>query len=260
MRAAILLAVLMAAPAAAAERPNDKDVKQLLERIYQERDRFEDHLDGELKHGTLHGAKGDVDVNHYLDDLQENCNHLKDRFNSEYAASAEATTVLRQGSDIQRFMAAQPPNFNGASEWNRLVASLGELAAVYGTTFPLPEGASARRVNDRELKQTAEGVASAADRFKKELDSALKHDKSVDQATRERALKDVDEVKKAAKSLASRVGDGNPASGEAKALVDRVAAAEASSTARPLSAAAQTAWDSLRNGMATVTQSFGMAM
>ena len=241
MRAAVLLAVLVAAPVAAAERPNDKDVKQLLDRIYQERDRFEDQLDGQLKHSTLRGPQGEVAVDQYLDDLQENCNRLKDRFNGDYAASAEATTVLRQGSDIQRFMAGQPPNFKGASEWNRLAASLGELAAAYGTTFPLAEGAAARRVNDREMKQTAEDVANAADRFKKELDSSLKQDKSVDQATRENALKDVDGVKNAAKALASRVGDGNPASGEAKTLVDRVAATQASSTVRPLSPAAKTA-------------------
>ena len=53
---------------------------------------------------------------------------MKERFKPEYAASAEVTTVLRQASDIQRFMATQPPNFDGASEWNRLNASLNELA------------------------------------------------------------------------------------------------------------------------------------
>ena len=62
----------------------------------------------------------------YLDDLQENVDDLKDRFKPEYAASAEVTTILRQGSDIQRFMGAQKPNFDAPAsgiDWPRVSAS-----------------------------------------------------------------------------------------------------------------------------------------
>ena len=135
-----IVAALVAMPALSADRLPDKDVKALLERINNERDRFEDQLDGKIKSSILRGASGEVHVERFLDDLQENVGRLQDRFKSDYAASAEATTVLRQGSDIQRFMSKQPPAFDGASEWNRLASSLGELAKVYGTTFPLPEG------------------------------------------------------------------------------------------------------------------------
>ena len=110
---AAVIATLFAASAAAADRPTDKDVKQLLDRINQERDRFEDQLDGKVKGSILRGPRGEVNVSRYLDDLQENVNNLKDRFKPDYAASAEVTTVLRQGSDIQRFMSTQPPDFDG---------------------------------------------------------------------------------------------------------------------------------------------------
>jgi hypothetical protein len=196
----------------------------LIERVNHDRDRFEDQLDGQLKRSVLRGPGGETNVERYLDDLQDNVGGLKDRFTSAYSASSEATTVLRQGSDIQRYMATLPPNFKGASEWNRLAASLGDLATTYGTTFPLAPGATARRMNDDEVQQSAEAVARAADRFKKELNTSLKSDKSVDKATREGALRDVDGVKSAAKALASRVGGGHPASGEAKTLLDRATA------------------------------------
>src|SRR4029453_2968724 len=107
---AALIAALVPAPAAAGGRPTDKDVKQLLERIDNERDRFEDQLDGKLKNSIIRSAGQEVNVNKYLDDLQENVDKLKGRFTPQYAASAEVTTVLRQGSDIQRFMATQPAN------------------------------------------------------------------------------------------------------------------------------------------------------
>ena len=155
----------------------------------------------------------------YLDDLQENVDDLKDRFKPEYAASAEVTTILRQGSDIQRFMGAQKPNFDGASEWNRLAASLGELATVYGTTFPMAEGQTARRLNDVELEKAADDLGKSVDHFKHELDESLKKDKAVDQATRQAALRQVDELKRSAEKLESVLDDNRPASGEAQALL-----------------------------------------
>jgi hypothetical protein len=259
MFATVLLAGLIAVPAAA-DRPTDKDLKQLIERIDNERDRFEDQLDGDLKHSVLRGPRGEVNVERYLDDLQENVDHLKDRFSPTNSASAEATTVLRQGSDIQRYMSTLSPNFKGASEWNRLAASLGELAAAYGTAFPMDEGATPHRINDKELELMSEDVAKAADRFKKELDASMKNDKSIDKTAREHALKEVDGLRDAAKALASRVSDEKPASGEAKTLVDRTAALQAASSGRALSPAAQTAWGTVRSGVAKVAQGFGIAV
>jgi hypothetical protein len=254
----VVAAVSVAAPILLAERPSDKDVKALIERINHERDRFEDQLDGKLKRSIVRGPGGEVNVERYLDDLQENVGKLKDRFSSQYAASAEATTVLRQGSDIQRFMAAQPPNFDGASEWNRLSSSLGDLAAVYGTTLPMPDGQQARRLNDHEVRSAADELAKGADRFKKDVDSALKQDKTIDKATREATVHEAEALKKDAKSLASVVGDGRPASGEAKALLDRAAAIRRASSGRALSPAARAAWGSVENGLDKVAQAFGM--
>ncbi len=120
----------------------------------------------------LRGPGGEIDVERYLDNLQKNVDRLKERFNSGYSASAEVTTVLRQGSDIQRYMATQPPNFKGASEWNRFAAGLNELAAAYGTSFPIGAAATARRMNNREVKHPAEELGDAAERLKDTLESA----------------------------------------------------------------------------------------
>jgi hypothetical protein len=248
----------LAMPTLAADRLTDKDVKTLIERINQDRDRFEDQLDGNLKRTIIRGPGGEVNVERYLDDLQENVGKLKDRFKPEYAASAEVTTVLRQASDIQRFMAKQPANFDGASEWNRLAASLTELAAVYGTSMPIAEGQQARRMNDREVQKAADDLAKTADRFKKDLDSALKADKTVDKVARESAVAEAESLKQDAKALASIIGDGRPASGEAKALVDRVASIRAGSASRTLSPAAKTAWSTIETGLDTVAHAFGL--
>ena len=255
---AFLVVSIVSPSVASAERTSDKDVKQLLERVDNDRDRFEDQLDGKLKRSILRGPGGEVNVERYLDDLQENVDRLKDRFTAQYAASAEATTVLRQGSDIKRFMATQPPNLDGMSEWNRLAASLGDLAAAYGTPVPIPEGHAARRLNDAEVKKAAEEAAKTADRFKKELENSLKMDKTIDKPTRDAAVKQVDDLKKAAQRVASTVGGGRPASGEAQALLQQASAIRAAGAARPLSPAAQSAWGVVQGHLVTVAQAFGL--
>jgi hypothetical protein len=258
--AGVALGVLLGAmPGLLADRLSDRDVKALLERIDDERDRFEDQLDGRLKRSIIRAPGREVNVERYLDDLQDNVDRLKERFSPAYAASAEATTVLRQGSDIQHFMASQPPNFDGASEWNRLAASLAELAAAYGTSMPLGDGQQARRLNDAEVRQAADGLAKSADRFKKDLDAALKNDKTVDKATREAAVREAEVLKDGAKELASAIGDGRPASGEAKALLDQAARIRAASASRPLSPAAGAAWGTIEGGLDKVAQGFEMA-
>jgi hypothetical protein len=254
----VVVAALIAMPVVSADRLPDKDVKALIERIDHERDRFEDQLDGKLKRTILRGAGGETHVERYLDDLQENVDKLKERFTPEYAASAEVTTVLRQGSDIQRFMSTQPADLDGASEWNRLAGSLRELAAIYGTTLPIAEGQQARRFNDREVAKAADDLSKSADRFKNGLDSSLKNDKTIDKATREAAVKEADALKQGAKRLASLVGDGRPASGEAKALLDHVSKIKGASAGRTLSPAAQTAWRSVETSLDKVAQAFSL--
>ena len=246
------------APGAAADRLTDKDVKTLMVQVDENRDRFEDQLDGKLKRSILRGPRGEVNVGEYLDDLQANVDKMKDRFTPQYAASAEVTAELLQGTDIQRYMSTQPPDFDGASEWNRLSASLGQLAAVYGAPWPLSEGAAVSRMNDGELKKTAEELSKSADTFKKELDSSLKKDKTIDSATREAAVQEADGLKKDAKKVGSLVGDGRPASGEAKALLQRAAGMQTAISGRTLSPAAQSAWGDFQGGLDKVAQAFGM--
>ena len=113
-------------------------------------------------------------------------------------------------------------------------------------------------MNDGELKKTADELSKSADTFKKELDSSLKKDKTIDSATREAAVQEADGLKKDAKKVGSLVGDGRPASGEAKALLQRAAGMQAAISGRTLSPAAQSAWGDFQGGLDKVAQAFDM--
>jgi hypothetical protein len=258
MRNLLIALLLLPVPALAADRPTDRAVKQLIERLYEERDRFEDQLDGALKRTTFKGPQGEVNVERVLDDLQAGVSTFRDRFKPEYSASTEAGAVLRQATPIHRYLASQAPTLKGQAEWNRVATTLGEIAGAYGTSFPLPDGATFRRYNDPEVKKAAEQVGDGADRLKGALDTALKADKTIDKATRETALKSVESLKTAAKTLASRLGDAQPASADAKALLDRMAAAQ-TAAARSTAPTVSTALGGMRAAATTIAQAFGMS-
>ena len=154
-------------------------------------------------------------------------------------------------------MSSQPPNFKGASEWNRLASSLTELAAVYGTGFPLEEGAPVRRIQDAEVASAATQVAEAADRFKSALDSALKQ-KAAPDADRHAAVDEVEGLKRDAKTLSSRVKDGKPASGEAAQVLQRAQRIQEAATALQVNPATQQALQGILKPLDTIAQGFGL--
>ena len=78
-------------------------------------------------------------------------------------------TVLKQAAAIDRFMRGTSNVFSGRSEWDAEAVSLKHLGEAYGATFPLPEGATVRRMNDKEVKAAADAIATAADHFEDEL-------------------------------------------------------------------------------------------
>jgi hypothetical protein len=218
---AVLLVPALTAPARAqsGERLSDRDVKALIDEVDKARDRFEDQLDSKLKSSILRGPSGEVSVEAYLDDLQENVKRLKDRFNTTYAASKEAETVLRQGSDIHRYIKAQPAELKGGSEWDSMARGLERLAGAYHTTFPLPVDAPVRRISDNEAATSADQLAKGADQLKKQLDK----EKALPKPVVDAAKKDVDALGKQAKVVKSRVNESKPATAEMRELLDHAA-------------------------------------
>lgn len=255
---ALLLALLPLPQAAAPARISDNEIKELIDRIDNERDRFEDQLDGSVKRAVLRGPQGEVDVERFLDDLQENLDKLKGRYTPTYNAGSEIRTVLRQGSSVQRYMATQAPNLKGASEWNRLAGSLGQLAAAYGSTFPTPDDAPLTRIGDQQVVAAASQTASAAGQFRKQLDAALKQDKTFSLANRQAAVAEAEALKKDADVLADRLKDNKPASGEATQLLERAQKIQAAAASLPLTPNAKAAWASVVRPLTTIAQGFNI--
>ena len=253
----ILLAValsLWSMPALAPARPErlpDKDVKALIDQVDEGRDKFEGNLDGDFKGSTVAGPNGPTKVSVALQDYQDNTKKLKDRFASEYAASAEVATVLKQSNSIDRFMQGTGSTMKGRSEWDRQVANLKRLAAVYGATFPLPEGVTPRRINDKEAAGYAEAIADAADRFESDVDKL----KAVPEPERDAAKKDVEMVEKNANDVKSRINGEQPATSELRLLIDQVAKVQTFAGKNSLATAN---WQAVQTSLGKLKQAFGL--
>ena len=252
-----LLSLFTAALAAqTGERLVDRDVKQIVEDVDRTRDRFEDQLDGKIKSAVLRGSGGELNVERYLDDLQENVKNLKDRFTPEYAASKEAETVLRQGTEIHGYFAkSQSGQFQGRSEWEALAGALGRLASAYRTAFPLLPDAPVRRINDGEVAKNADDLARNGDELKKQIDK----EQALPPPVRSAAKKDVDEVIKQAKAVKSRASDSKPATAEARLLFDNVQKVGTFVGGQPsLLPGTKSAWGALRGQLDVLEQAFGL--
>jgi hypothetical protein len=251
-RIAILCsAFALGAAAQGADRLSDGDIKTLIERVNQARDRFEDQLDGKVKDGVQRSPSGEIKVSSALDDLQEDVSKLKSRFTEAYAASTEVAALLRRGNTFDALVKAQPAGTKGTNEWERLAVELRRLASAYNTAFPLPEGAAVRRINDGEAAAAATAIVKQGDVIK----DAIGDDKTLAKADKQALESAVNTLVKQAKTVASRLNDHKPATADARAL--RKAAAALTAGGRQLPASVLTAIGGLAAPLATLDQAFG---
>jgi hypothetical protein len=251
----LLLGVALprSASAQAAARLSDKEVKTLIEQVDTARDKFEGNLDNSVKNSTIRTPSREVSVKDALQDLQDNVKKLKDRFNGDYSASAEAEVVLKQTTNIDTFMKSTPTIAKGRSEWEKLAGSLKTLAGAYGTTFPLPDGASVRRMNDKETAAAVEALEKSANEFKDRVGD----DKTLSDADKTAGRKAADDLARAAKTLKSRVDDGKPSTAEAKQVVAMLSSLSAFHGMHAIPAGAD-AWQGVQGAMGKLEQAFSM--
>ena len=256
MRSVMAAALILTASSAAAqrgERLSDKAVKDVIDAVDNGRDKFEGNLDGGFKGSTLRGPNGETKVAAALQDYQDSTKKLQQRFTADYSASAEVATVLKQSMQIDAFMNGPKSPTKGRNEWDVQTGNLKRLAEAYGTTFPLPDGSTVRRLNDKESADAAAAVAAQAEQVKR----AAAADKSLAKPDQQALKTEMDAVIKQAKALQSRLKDGKPATADWRTLKEKVAALTAQE--RQLSPAVLSAIGGMRAPLAKLDQAFGVA-
>ena len=255
--AALLVAYCSATSSAAQEpaaRMSDKAVKQLVDDIEDQQKRFARALDSSFRRSVLRGPGGEIEVEGYLDDFNEDINRFSDRFDGNYSASAEVKDLLIRADMMNAYIHANP-SVKGANEWDVLESSLQQLAAVYGTTFPLPDDPVIRRIGDGELEDAASATSKFAGHFRGTVRKETRRLDGLDDpsAKLEDEISSLEDVSKA---LASRIRKDKPASAEARQLLDTVGKIEALLATPGMPSTLKTAWATSEKDVEKIAQAF----
>jgi hypothetical protein len=196
-------------------RLKDDDVKKLMEEAKNDVERFEDRIDKQYRGAKIRSGSAEVAIDGFLKDLKKAAENMRDRFQSDYSASAEALTFLRKAKAIDTRAAAGGGLFGAEKEWPRLQSTLVRLSRVYGVDWGgSGDGWTARRMNDQELQQAIEKYAKNAEFLKKSLEEALKHVSSVSKEERKSLMGAVDRLSDVSDDLKGKVGDGKDPSAD----------------------------------------------
>jgi hypothetical protein len=235
----------------------DDQVKELLEGIEDDVERFTDAIDSQYRTAVIRSASGEVAVEPYLKDLRENSQRMRERFDSDYSASNEVLTFLRQAHAIDARSAAGGGLFGAESEWPRLRGSLARLGEEYGIDLATdPARWQARRINDDELVGALRSMSDASDPFKNAVENATENLSSVSKAQRESILDSVDRLNDTTDDLREAVEDGADPSGHLALLTSTVDELQKFMTGTGLSSSLATAWAPLQRHLSLVRSAF----
>ena len=215
-RLCVVLAAALVVPvgASGAERLTDEQVKKLIEDIEVGYETWKKDLEKQdLDDAVITSAERTVKVKDFLKDFGKAIDVLKDRFESDHAASLEALALLRYGSDVE--LRNRRQSLTPGSAWTALGSKLQALAQAYGAGWPIESmNVQAARLNDDELAAKVAGMENAAKQLQGDAEKAAKANKAIDKAARESLKGDIKGVGLKARDVRARLKDDRPASVE----------------------------------------------
>ena len=237
-------------------RLSDKHVKNLVKTIEKQNKSFQRALDSKFKRSILRGPGGEVQISHYLEDLDDAIEQLAKRFTGSYSASAEATELLKR-ADFMNSYVRNKPQMKGANEWDVFGSSLQQLARAYGTKFPLPDDAAIRRIGDGELQDAATAISKFAKDMRKPVRKYAKGTDALKVAAK--SLNDeLSSLADQSKTLASRIRSGKPASAEARQMMGAVRRIESLLETEGMPGEIAIAWQEGSKSISKIKQAFAL--
>jgi hypothetical protein len=112
-------------------RVNDKEVKNLLERIERKADPFRKHLDTALDRSHFNSTNTEDNINQFIKDFEAATDHLENRFSEKRSAVGDVEEVLKRAAFIDKFMQRHLLNPLVQSDWSNLRRELDELRFAY---------------------------------------------------------------------------------------------------------------------------------
>ena len=116
-------------------RRTEQQVKNLLQRIEHNSDRFRKSLNDALDKSRIDGTRAEDNINQFIKDFEEATDRLKGRFDDDNAATATVHEVLRRAARIDAFMRQHRLTLGAQNDWRGLRNSLDQLASAYRVSW-----------------------------------------------------------------------------------------------------------------------------
>jgi hypothetical protein len=259
---AVVFALLIAgavasAPAAAAERPYDRDVEKLIDRANKDLGKFIGSMKSDAKGAKVTRDGVEYDVSDSLADLKAEGARLEERFAGDAEAAPTALAFLQKAKSVDGFI-DRHPGFSGAdAEWNALRPTLDSLADAYQIDWGSdPKSWQAMRHSDAEVAGWAKQLDGDIKSYASALNQAAK-DMKLDGASRSALTAQAKTLTGGAKTLQKALSSRAPAGNALESLTKSVQSVSDQASKLGLGSAADAAGKSLASTLDKLSGALG---
>ncbi len=252
---AILAVVSLAGLATSAQaqspyRLSEREVKNLLDRIEKNADRFRTSVADALDRSRLDDSRSEDNINQFIKDFEAATDRLEGRFDDNQSASGLVEEVLKRAVIIDNFMMRHRLTARAQDDWLQLRGNLDELSRAYNVQWSWSGVlTSAYRVNDKQVESLLSQIELNAGRFRKSLDSALDRSRLDDTNREDNINQFVKDFEAATDRLEDRFGKKQSAAGDVEEVLNRAMLIDNFMRRHRLSSRAQEDWNGLRRNL-----------
>jgi len=256
--AALVALALLAAPVLAGERLYDPEMRRLIDTAYKQLDDFTDEMGSKAKNAKVTNAAGvTTDISDFIADFKAEGKRLRERFNSDDAATTNALEFLKKAKAADGFVGRHPGFTDADSEWARFRPTLSSLAGAYNIDWDSdPANWKAVRMTDRQVKDLLGTVERQIKDAGKALDSAAKA-AGIDKAAAKGLKSSVAGLGSSAKALKGSFAKQAPVGESVSGLLAKATSVGETAGTLGIAEAAKGAWAPLEKSLGTLAAAFG---
>lgn len=254
-----LSGLFSAAQAQIAYRLTEKEMKQMLDRIEHNADRFRNSLAKYLDVSRFDDTRAEDNINQFIKEFEVATDRLKSRFDDDQSAASDVEEVLRRAVRIDGFMMRQSADTRAREDWMTLRHDLDQLAAAYNVVWTWDGVARVYRLSDDQLRSLLDRMEREADTFKESLKDALEKT-SFDGTNAEDDINSfVRNFESATDSLEDRFGKRQSAAADAEEVLSRAARIDSFMRHHRLTDRSQEDWMRLRRSLDELSLAYGVS-
>ena len=247
-----------ASEAQVAYRHTENEMKQLLNRIEHNADRFRNSLAKYLDVSSFDDTRAEDNINQFIKEFEAATDRLKGRFDEDQSAAGDVEEVLRRAIRIDGFMMRQGAETRAREDWMTLRQDLDQLATAYNVVWTWDGVPRVYRLSDEQLNGLLNRMEREADAFKGSLKDAL--EKTSFDGTR--AEDDINtfvrDFENATDRLEDRFGKKQSAAADAEEVLNRAARIDSFMQHHRLTNRAQEDWLRLRRSLDELSVAYGV--